>query len=142
MMRPKLRARMPSITSRVMLKTQSRLVRMTSSQLLAGHAVQHGVARDAGVVDEHVDRARGRWVTARHALLAGVVVADVELVDGDAGLGLELLRGGVVAGVVGGDAIALVLQRDGDRVADPARTSGHDGNSCHVDFLPRIGHCC
>ena len=31
MMRPKLRARMPSMTSRVMLKTESRLVRITAS---------------------------------------------------------------------------------------------------------------
>ena len=32
MTRPKLRARMPSMTSRVMLKTESRLVRITASQ--------------------------------------------------------------------------------------------------------------
>src|SRR5688500_19306159 len=54
----------------------------------------------SGIVDEDVD---GPEIArrARHALLAGGVVADVPLVDGDAGLGLELARGGIVAGIVG-----------------------------------------
>ena len=114
-MRPKLRERMPSMTSRVMLKTESRLVRITASQfslvmrcsmasrvmpaLLTSMSIGPEVAGDA-----------------RHALLAGGVVAHVELVDGDAGLGLELARGGIVAGVVGRHPAALVLEGDRDRV--------------------------
>ena len=44
--------------------------------------------------------------TCAHAGFAGGVVADVPFEDRDAGLHLELLRGGVVAGIVGRDSIA------------------------------------
>ena len=132
MMRPNLRARMPSMTWRDMLKTQSRSVPIDLVPLLLRHPVEHGVARDAGVVDQHVDGAEflGDLGAAR---FAGGVVADVPLVDRDARLDLELLRGGVVAGVVGGDAIAVVLERDGNGVADAARASRHEGDTCHVE---------
>ena len=42
----------------------------------------------------------------RRSRFAGGEVADVPLEHRDARLDLELLRGGVVAGVVGGDAVA------------------------------------
>jgi hypothetical protein len=40
-----------------MLKTLSRVDADHLCPLLLRHAVQHGVTRDAGVVDEHVDGA-------------------------------------------------------------------------------------
>ena len=135
MTRPKLRERMPSMTSRVMLKTESRLVWITASQFSLVMRWSMAVARDAGVVDEDVDGPEVAGDT-RHALLAGGVVADVALVDGDARLGLELARGGIVAGVVGRHAAALVLEGNGDGVADAARTSGDDRNPCHFLFPP------
>ena len=100
--------------------------------VLLRHTVEHAVAGDAGVVDENVD---GPEIArdARHPLLAGGIVAHVELVDGDARLGLELARGGIVAGVGGGYTAALVLEGNGDGVADAARTSGDDPwNPCHL----------
>ena len=62
---------------------------------------------------------------------AGLVGRHVPLVDGDAGLGLELLRRLVVAGVVGGDLVAGGLQRLRDRRADAARSARHHRNACH-----------
>ena len=64
--------------------------------MLGRHLVQHGVARDAGIVDEHVDRAE-RAFDVLDAGGAGREIADIPFEDGDAGLGLELLRGLVIA---------------------------------------------
>ena len=107
-MRPKLRARMPSMTSRVMLNTESRLVRITASQLsLVMRCSMPSRVMPALLTSTSIGPEVAR--DARHALLAGGVVADVPLVDGNAGLGLELARGGIVAAVVGGHAEPLCL---------------------------------
>ena len=53
--------------------------------LLEGHPVKHGVARDAGVVDQHVDGAEFLGDLGA-AGFAGGVVADVPLEDRDARL--------------------------------------------------------
>ena len=80
MMRPHLRSRMPSITGRVTLNTELRLVVMTSFHCCGGHAVEGGVAGDAGVVDEDVDRAelraRRRAPSPRHCAAIGDVALD------------------------------------------------------------------
>ncbi len=89
--------------------------------LLGRHLVKHCVAGDAGVVDDDVDRTEGLGDLS-DALGALVVVADVPLVDRDAGLDLKLLGGSVVAGIVRGDAVALVLECDRDGVADATRS--------------------
>ena len=99
--------------------------------LLGRHAVEHGVAGDAGIVDQHLDRAE-IGLDLLEAGGAGLVGGDVPLVDRDAGLGLELLRRLVVAAVVGGDLVAGGLQRLRDRRADPARSARHHRNACHA----------
>src|SRR5690606_34080240 len=98
--------------------------------LFRRHAVEHGVARDAGVVDEHFD---GPEVSLdfRDAFLAGVIVGDRPLVDRNARIGAELLRGFFIAGIVGGDLVARILQSDRDRSADAARSAGDECHSCH-----------
>jgi hypothetical protein len=53
MMRPNLRARIPSINGRHMLNKALRSVRVP---LLPGHLVQGAVADDAGVIHQHLDR--------------------------------------------------------------------------------------
>ena len=58
MMRPQPRSTMPSNTGLVMLNTLSRLVRSHRVPVRLVHLPERHVARDAGVVDEHVDRAR------------------------------------------------------------------------------------
>ena len=55
----------------------------------------------------------------------------VPLVDGDAGFGLELLRGLVIAAVIRRDLVACGLQRLRDRRADPARAARHQRNPSH-----------
>src|SRR5215207_2109550 len=99
------------------------------------HPVEHRVAGDAGVVDQDIDRAEVR-LHLLDAGRAGLVVGDRPLVDRDAGLGLELVRRIVIAGVVRGDRVARRLQRLRDRGADAARAAGDECDACHVSSLP------
>ena len=57
MMRPKLRLRMPSMTGRVMLKSEFEVGADHRRPLLLASSVEQAVAGDAGIVDQHVDRA-------------------------------------------------------------------------------------
>ncbi|MCY1245325.1 hypothetical protein D9M72_584680 [compost metagenome] len=87
--------------------------------LLGRHLVEHGIAGDAGIVDEHFDRPEVGFDLG-DALDAGLIVGDIPLVDRDAGFRLEGLRLLVIAGVVGSNPISCILQRDGNRSADAA----------------------
>src|SRR5512140_2622995 len=97
------------------------------------HLLEHGVARDAGIVDQHLDRA-DLVRNADNALLAGDVVADVPFEHRDLGFLLEGLSGLVIAAVIGGDIVASLLQRLADGGADTARSSGDESYSPHVAF--------
>jgi hypothetical protein len=66
MIRPHLRARMPSMTGRVTLKQELRLVQMTFGPLLRRHLVERRIAGDAGVVDEDLDRTQLAFDLADH----------------------------------------------------------------------------
>ncbi len=92
--------------------------------------MQHGIARDAGIVDQDVDRAESLGDLG-HALGTGVEVTYVPFVDRNAGLDLELLRGGIVAGVVRSDTVALVLECCGNGVANATRATSNNGNARH-----------
>ena len=96
--------------------------------------MQLRVAGDAGVVDQHVDRAE-IGLHLLHAGRAGFERGHVPFVDRDAGLGLELLRRLVVAAVIGGDLVTGGLECFGDRRADAAGSSRHDCDAWH-DLLP------
>jgi hypothetical protein len=56
MMRPNLRARMPSITCTAHVEQRAEIGVDHRRPLLRLHAVELGVAGDAGIVDQHVDR--------------------------------------------------------------------------------------
>jgi hypothetical protein len=128
--RPNLRSRMPG-PDRVDGVEHAGQVGVDHLLPLVGrHLVEHRVAGDAGVGTTTSMGPRSAS-TCRDAGLAGVVIGDVPLVGLDAGLGGELRRGLVIAGIVGGDGIARVLQRDGNRGADAARAAG---DQC--DFRP------
>ncbi len=88
-MRPKLRSRMPLHTWCVMLKRPVRLVLITSLPLLRRHLVEHGIAGDAGIVDEDLDRAE-IGLDLGNTLAAGIIVGHVPFVDRDAGIHLEM----------------------------------------------------
>ena len=81
--------------------------------------MQHAVAGDAGIVDKDVDGAEV-FRHLRQTGRAGLEIRHVPFVDRDAGVGLELRRGFIVAGVVGCDAIAGSLQRLADGRANSA----------------------
>ena len=107
-----------------------------------------GVAGDAGIVDQHVDRSEF-GLDLFDAGGAGVEGRNVPFVDVDAGFGLEFLRRLVVAAVIGGNRIAGGLERLADGGANAARTpsdqcnAGHDVlpvSSCHLPLEPCAGH--
>jgi hypothetical protein len=93
--------------------------------------VQHRVAGDAGVVDQHVDGAEFGLDLGDRAL-AALELADIALDDHDA----EFLGGGLggrlVIGVAGRDLEAVRLQPGDDGVADAARPAGDHRHSRHV----------
>ena len=96
--------------------------------LLLRHAMEHGVAGDAGIVDQHLDGAE-IGLDRLDARGASVVVGDRPFVGLDAGLGGEFLCGLVIARIVRGDLVAGLLQRDRYRRADSAGASGDQCNS-------------
>ena len=97
--------------------------------VLVGHLAQHVVARDAGVVDQHVEVAEllGHALDHRPGLLRigevglGQQRSPAELGD----LVHHLLGLGVAALVVHGHLGPFARQLQGDRPADAARRAGH-----------------
>ena len=96
--------------------------------------MEHGVAGDARVVDQHLDRPE-IGLDLLDAGSARFVGAHVPFVDRDAGLSLELLGGRIVAAVVRRDLVADGVERLGDRCPDATRAARDQRNSCH-DVLP------
>jgi hypothetical protein len=96
--------------------------------------VERAILGDAGIVDEHIDRAKLSLdlLDARHA---GVERTDVPFVGGNAGLGLEFFRRGVIACVSRRDLVTGRLQRPADRRTDTPRSSRHQCNTRRVEFL-------
>src|SRR5690606_39292786 len=84
---------------------------------IAIHPLHRAVAGDAGIVDQDVHRPE-LGLDPRDAIDAGVEIGDVPLVGGDAGPLGEGARPVIIAGIIGGDGDAGVLQRDADRLAD------------------------
>ncbi len=95
-MRPKERVRMlvNEVAAHVEYASRDRC-RSTSRHCSSVMLVQHGIACDAGVVDQDVDGTEGLGDLG-HALGAGVEVTNVPFVDRDAGFDLELLSGSVL----------------------------------------------
>src|SRR5579859_1615502 len=98
--------------------------------LLVGLLENGAVAGDAGIVNDDINGAE-IVLDLLHAGEAGLMVAHVPLVGGDAGLLGEDLRLGVVAAIIGGHLQAHVTQGDADRLADPTGTTGHDRYAVH-----------
>jgi hypothetical protein len=86
-----------------------------------GHLLQHCIARDASIVDEHLD-GTDLVLDLDNALLAGDVIADVPLEYRNSGLLLKGFGGVVIAAVIGGDVVACLPERLANRGADAART--------------------
>src|SRR5262245_12687983 len=78
--------------------------------LLGLHAVKHGIARDAGIVNKHLDRTKFSF-DLFYALSASLVGRYIPFEYRDAGLGLELLSGLVIAAIVGCNLVAGRFQR-------------------------------
>src|SRR5713101_6288766 len=89
--------------------------------LLERHLVEGAILGDAGIVDQHVDRTQIRF-DLLDASGAAVERTDVPFIDGDAGLGLEFFRRGVIACVARRDLVACGLQRLADRSPNASRS--------------------
>ena len=90
--------------------------------------MERAVAGDSGIVHEDVDGTDFGF-DGLDACFAGGGVADVELEDRDAGLGLEGVGGLVVAAVIRGDLVALGLEARRDGGTDAARSAGDEGDA-------------
>ena len=108
--------------------------------LLVGHLVEHAVARDAGIVDEHVDRPElgldlldaggaGGGSATSHLKMAMPVSA------------LNFAAASSLPCIGRGDRVAGRLQPLGDRGADAARAPRDDGDLRHGRFLPSCSSC-
>src|SRR5262245_19789466 len=93
--------------------------------LFGGHPVEKGVARDAGIIHENLDRPQV-LLDLSQSLDACLGIAHVPLVDGDAGLGFEFAGGFIVAGVDRRNLAARILESPGNGRADAARAACHD----------------
>ena len=117
-----------------MLNSEPRLVLITARPLLGLHAVQHGVARDAGIVDQHLDRADFGF-DLLDAFGAGLEGRHVPFEHRNAGFGLEFLRRLVIAAVIGGDLVAGGLQRLADGSSNATGSARDQRNASH-DAVP------
>ena len=60
------------------------------------------------------------------------MIADVPLINRDAICFGERLRFFIIAGIIGGNGHPHLFQRKADRLANAARTTGYDCDSCHM----------
>ncbi len=123
-MRPKPRARMPSMTALDMLKQEARFVWITAfhcSKLIRCIVASRVMP---GIVDQDLDRAECASIAFTPSAQA-LKSATSNLNTGNAGLRIEPLCGFLVAGVSRRNLVAGILQRDRDRAADAARPAGH-----------------
>ena len=131
MMRPNLRARMPSITCRVMLNSEPRLVPITAFHC-SGVMRWNMVSRVMPALLTSTSIGPSSASTCLMPAAQASKFDHVPLEHRDAGFRLELLRGLVVAGIAGGDLVARGLQRLADRLADPARSARDQRHPSHT----------
>ena len=106
---------------------------------VAGHLAHGAVARDAGVVDQDLDRVV-LFGDLMDGGFAGREITGVELHRGDPRRLGEGLCGRVVAGVACHDIAPGRLQRNADRRADSACSARHQCYARHY-FLPGLCRC-
>ena len=107
---------------------------------LEGHLVERAVAGDAGIVHQDVDGTE-LGLDGLDAGLAGSKIADVELEDGNAGLGLELL-GAVVGRLVEGFVELAAHVEDDGRLEVLSRGATHAGQKCQRCRSELDPHAC
>jgi hypothetical protein len=104
--------------------------------VLGRDLVEHAVAGDAGIVDEHLDRPE-IVLDPGDPFLAGLVIANVPSVHRNAGLFPECAGNVIIADIAGRNPVTRLLQSNGNCRADPARSSRYQSDPGHV-FLPAI----
>ena len=92
--------------------------------LVFRHPVEHAVLGDAGIVDQHFNRADRRFHLG-DACNAGVVVTDIPFERLDAGLLCESFRRRVISGITRRDLVAFRFEGLRNGRADAARTAGN-----------------
>src|SRR6185503_12927208 len=109
---------------------------------LARHLVQHAVAGDAGIVDQHVDRP-DLVRDLLDAALTGFEIGDIPFIARNAGVLREVLGVLAIAEIGGGDAKPRFLEHAAGRLADARYAARDHGGSLllsHIAdlFLGRI----
>src|SRR6185312_1589276 len=94
--------------------------------LRRAHLVQRRVPCDAAVVDQYADRPE-IVLDSLDARTAGLEIADVPAVDGNAGFRMKAIGFGVIAVIDGSHAVACLLQCDRGRASKAARTASDQG---------------
>jgi hypothetical protein len=92
--------------------------------------VQRAVARDAGIVDEHVDRPEHGF-DLDAVVNAGFVVADIPAVGGNARALGEVPGLLQVAGIVGDHRVTLFSKGKTNRLTDASRTTRYNRHTRH-----------
>src|SRR5690606_33866881 len=103
--------------------------------IVIAHPGEGAVAGDAGIVDDDIDRA-DLCRDAGAAVEAGLMVADVPFIGGDAGPIGKFARPFVIAAIVGDDGDAHVAQLQRNGFPDAATAAGDDCDTCHEICSP------
>jgi hypothetical protein len=131
MMRPKPLSRMALMIGRVMLNSESRLVRITSDHC-SWLIFCSMASREMPALLTSTSIGPDFVLDVDDPLLAGGVIAHVPFEDRDLGFLVERLGRLVVAAVIDGDVIASLLQRLCGRGADTARAARDQSYPSHA----------
>jgi hypothetical protein len=104
--------------------------------LLRRHLVEHGIARDARIVDKHLDWPELGFDLC-YAFATGDIVGYVPFENRNAGHAVEGSRLLVIARITGSHLVAGILQRHGNGSANSTRSSRDQSHPAHV-LLPSI----
>src|SRR5690606_33169206 len=99
--------------------------------IVEAHLEQRPIARDAGVVDQDVNRSDLLLHPAASSQRR-FVIADVPLVGGDAGLVAERSRLGLVTSEIRDHRHSVALEHLADCPADATCSTGYDCDACHI----------
>ena len=93
--------------------------------LFKRHFDHRRIARDTGIVDHDIDRAKlGFNRSAR--IDARRVIAHIPFADGNAGAVGKFLGGSVIAAIIGDDKATLFFQFQADRLTNAPRPPGYN----------------
>ena len=98
---------------------------------LIGQLHDRAVTGNAGIVDQHINRAK-RVSDGGATGLAGIVICHIPFEGRNPGAFGKFLGARIVAGIICSNGQPAIAQRDADRLTNPARSPGYDCDACHI----------